>query len=768
MKKFLAILVVFAFLVTQVFVAPILGVNKAYAYDPGRAVIKTNLYDYFNGLSTLERRNFLETNIDLFSQFGGTNAYDTFADLLLNNLDASGALVKMGITKVALQNTFTLLAAPAGQTSFRTAFETAVTTQMDAATMHTAMLSLNTDGVITTQMVAYVDDFLMPFFGSLTGIDSHVFLENGGTITMENEFAFLSSVRLLFENQVDMDLLDVNGLLNSYIAVINAQIPAVKAALIADLKGMKLMVSTPAVVNIDIYMKYNALNLSQKTDLSNTLKHYMKSAEVMTAAVDYYNTFFLKGTQNLPNGFGISPAKMKEFIEAVQNPANASKVDSLFLPFSSMNEVAVFARLDAAQASGLMNSQMTVLMKKFWPWLNIYSKLNMPLLNDISPLQTSKSTNVPKLNQFISMLLISDYPDTAFGQIDEILTWFSNMYNSWSSGSTKESLRFFFIYFSVMNGDVIAPIPAFFPVNGSKNVSLSTAITVKFNEPVYRAPGVTSWANCFTISNGGKNVHFTVTASADHKTFTFTPDRLYDEQTYKVSIVPNKLQDAAGNKTSGSATWSTPVHLISFVITTANVKGVVYFTKGGTNTIKFKGNANDKAIYYLKIFKNGKWVTINTKTTNLSGYFTWEWNGKVGGKYLSASKTPYKFKVVKLYNGKYSVIKEFKVVMQPKPSLIVDAPKVYTPNVKKPMGVKVKYNNLTDVKVAVYTSKWKLVKVLYDKKNQKPNSNLVVNWNGKDANGKFVKPGYYYIKTTIGNKVVIKRVLILDYVVIDK
>ena len=79
------------------------------------------------------------------------------------------------------------------------------------------------------------------------------------------------------------------------------------------------------------------------------------------------------------------------------------------------------------------------------------------------------------------------------------------------------------------------------------------------------------------------------------------------------------------------------------------------------------------------------------------------------------------------------------------------------------MSVKVSFNKHTNIKVVVYDKNWKVVKVLCDKKNQKPNTKLNVYWNGKDSKGKYVKAGYYYIKTTVGSKVVIRKVIITDY-----
>ncbi|MEI6602354.1 MAG: Ig-like domain-containing protein [Clostridia bacterium] len=770
MKKIISIVTIVAIMFTQLIALPaIQGADQNVQKAIAAPIPMTNiLYDYFNGLSTLERRAFLETNLALMIQYGGTNAYDTYADLLVNNLNASGALTKMGVTKPQLEATFTTLATVAGQNHFRAAFETAVTTQLDDTTMLSATNYLVMNAVITASMETFVNQFLVKFYGALSTLDSHVYLDTSGTITIENSAAFIASVRLMFENQADMALLDVPALLASYIAVIQAQTPTLKAALITDLKGMKLMVNIPVVPKLDIYAKYNLLTTAQKQEVTDAIHYALMQPTVLSGAQWYYDLvagWLPAGQENLPNGFGITPANYLLFIQKIQNPANAAAVNALFQPFTTLSESAVFARLDAAETAGIMNAQMKTLMKKFFPWLNIYSKLKMPILDDTNPLQANVNSTLPVLDQFFALLMLSDYPESSeFKEInDEVIAWFVNFYNALPVSGDKKTMRDYMIYFDIMKGDNIPPVPAFYPTNGSTNVSISTAIKITFNEPVTMAAGITNFTQCFKITTDGKNVHFTVTQSADGKTFIFTPDRIYCDATYTVSIIPNTIVDLSGNTTSGSATWKTPKQLISLDIVNPVTKNTIYFLPGGTNTISFKGLANDKATYKLMYKVKGVWKTVSIRNTSIAGDFSWDWNGKYAGKYLPASSKPYDFKIIKIYNGKTTTVKSFKVVIQAQPKVVVVIPKVYEPAKKKTMGIKVSYNKYSDVKVVVYDHNWKVVKVLYNKKHQKPNTKLVVRWDGKDAKGKYVKAGYYYIKTTVGSKVIIKRVLITDF-----
>ncbi|MEI6131222.1 MAG: Ig-like domain-containing protein [Bacillota bacterium] len=732
--------------------------------------LTNTLYDYFNSLSTLERRSFLETSISQFNQYGGTNAYDTYADLLVNNLDVSGALTKMGVTKPQLQNTFSVLATAPGQNFFRAAFETAVTTQLDDATMASALVSLKTNSVITAGMETFVNQFLVKFYGSLSTMDSHFYLDTSGVITVENSDVIISQVRLLFENQVDMTLLNVPALLSSYITVINAQAPTLKAAIIADLKGMKLMVNTHVSPKPDMYAKYNSLSVVQKQEVTDSLKYALLQPAVLTGAISYYNDIAARsaGEENLPNGFGLSPANYLLFIQKIQNPANITAVNALFSPFTTLTEAAVITRLDQAVTDGIMSSQLNTVMKRFIPWLNSYSKLEMPILNDMTGLQTQTNSTLITLDQFFAMLMLSDYPEAGlnFQEInDETMAWVVSFYNDLTSSTDKKTLRDYLIYFDIMNGDNLPPVPTFYPKNGSTNVPINTAITITFNEPVKLADGYTDFTQCFKITTGSTNVSFTVTQSADKKTFTFTPSRIYCDATYKVAIIDNTLVDYSNNKASGSATWSTLKQLIKLDIVNPVKNNTVYFYPGGTNTISFDGLANDKATYTLQYKVGNTWKTVSVRVTTIAGKFTWDWNGAVAGKYLPASTNPYSFQIIKNYNGKTSTVKSFKVVIQSKQSLVVVAPKVYDPSNKKSLGIKVSFNKYTNVKVAVYDRHWKLVRVLYNKKFQKPNPNLKIYWNGKDAKGKYVKAGYYYIKTTTGNKVVIKKVLITDFTI---
>jgi len=766
----ISVITLIAVLFTQTVALPAIGgedsnVLKGIAAPPPLTNI---LYDYFNGLSTLERRAFLETSIALYIQYGGTNAYDTFADKLIDNLDASGALLKMSVTKPQMQSTFTTLATVAGQNHYRTAFETAVTSQLDDSTMLVATNYLVTNSVITANMGTFVNQFLVKFLGSLSTADNHVYLENVGVITIENSDAFIAQVRLLFENQADMTLLDVPTLLSMYITVINAQTPTQKAAMITDLKGMKLMVNTPVSPKSDMYMKYNALTTAQKLEISNDIKYALLQSSVLSGAIWYNNLMASRspGEELLPNGFGLTPANYLLFIQKIQDPLNVTAMNALFAPFTTLSEAAVYARLDAAVTAGLMTANMNNVMKKFFPWLNMYSKLKMPILNDVYPMQAQTNSTLLTLDQFFAMLMLSDYPDPNlnFQEINqETIAWFVSFYNNLTASSDKKSMRDYLIYFDIMAGDNLPPVPSFYPKNGSTNVPITTAITITFNEAVKMAAGVTDLTQCFKITTGTTDVHFTVTQSADGKTFTFTPDRIYCDATYKVAIVDNTLVDYSDNKASGSATWSTPKQLIYINILNPVKNNTVYFLPGGTNTISFDGLANDKAVYQLQYKVGNVWKTVSVRSTSIAGTFTWDWNGKSNGKYLSASSKPYQFSIVKTYNDKTSTVKAFKVVIQSKPSLVVVVPPVYQPDKKKSMGIKVSYNKYTDVKVAVYDKNWKLVKVLYYKKHQKPNSNLKIYWNGKDSKGKYVKAGYYYIKTTTGNKVVIRRVLITDY-----
>jgi len=297
---------------------------------------------------------------------------------------------------------------------------------------------------------------------------------------------------------------------------------------------------------------------------------------------------------------------------------------------------------------------------------------------------------------------------------------------------------------------------------------LTDPIRVTFKEPMSLSAGISAFEKCFELSTGGKKVNFTVIASADRKTFTLLPERIYCETTYTVSIVNNTIENAAGIHSYGAATWTTAKQLLLFDNASAVRKGITFFLPGGTNRISFKALANDVATYKLMYKKGSTWIVVSTKKTLKDGTFTWDWNGKVNGKYLPASKTPYQFKVVKIYHGKTTDVKNLKLIIQSSPTIKVKAPTQYAKTELNPMGIAVSYNKFSDVKVEVFDANWKSVKVLLNKKNQAPNYNKKVYWDARDANGNYVSAGYYYVKTTIGGKVVIKKVLILDYYEVNK
>lgn len=110
--------------------------------------------------------------------------------------------------------------------------------------------------------------------------------------------------------------------------------------------------------------------------------------------------------------------------------------------------------------------------------------------------------------------------------------------------------------FTVSAADVTVPVASTFtPANNATGVSLTTALTITFSEPVYAASGnitiTRSSGDTQSIDVGSSSV-----SGSGTSTITIVPNtQLQASSTYTVSIPSGAFKDSAGNSYSGTSTW---------------------------------------------------------------------------------------------------------------------------------------------------------------------------------------------------------------------
>lgn len=99
--------------------------------------------------------------------------------------------------------------------------------------------------------------------------------------------------------------------------------------------------------------------------------------------------------------------------------------------------------------------------------------------------------------------------------------------------------------------DLIAPLPAFTPTNGSTGVSRSTTVQITYNEPINPiSVNPTSYVYLYNSSAG--IISATYSYSSDLKTITITPNATLAANT-GYTVYAYYVQDLAGNQSGGYA-----------------------------------------------------------------------------------------------------------------------------------------------------------------------------------------------------------------------
>ncbi len=144
---------------------------------------------------------------------------------------------------------------------------------------------------------------------------------------------------------------------------------------------------------------------------------------------------------------------------------------------------------------------------------------------------------------------------------------------------TVDGIRDGLTWADAVTQDIVAPVGAFVPANGSINVLLSVIPTITFNEPVRKTDGsdltnsdLASLVTLKTTNASGTPVPFTATIDATKTIITVTPGAgLLNAQQYYLAIGP--VKDGAGNESVlQSSTFTTIPATLSNDATLSDLK----------------------------------------------------------------------------------------------------------------------------------------------------------------------------------------------------
>lgn len=717
------------------------------------SVADSNIFfEYWNELSTVERGNLIELSIECFKQYSEDSKFEVFIKDLFRGFKDAGV-----ISTVDLEP-FEKLATAQGQDDFRAAFENARTGGLNADTFNLIIDELTSKELMAPSLKVFFKSKFLKILNVFVTLETPLFYMDNNVVTTISDIDYINDMLKVAFEQADIDKFNLSSITAKFADFLNEQVDTIKTPLSGFLSEFNLVTETEPVPKDDLYAKYNKLDETMKLLYSATLRYYVIDDEFYDAVKAYYDIAAAVNEENLPNSFGFTPAELLELIENLRKESNSAAVDALFEVFPTMDEASVFARIDQAAENGLFSERIKSAFKIFFPFINVYCRLELPIFDEKDGMVAEVNDNVDKLHDIYKLVLVPDaFPDSTFRGLAEKL---AAGYNSLSFKLEKTFLREALVYFSFMNSETQAPVATFKPANNASNVKLSSVIQVKFDEPVF--PTESDFDDCFELLKGKKKAKFTVLADDTLTVFTLVPKRLFADQKYTVKIKDGALSDIAGNLASGSATWRTVKMLTKDVkIKSYAKKNKAFLSPGGSNKLKLQGKANDAAKYKLVYkTKKGKWKTVYTKKVTKPGKFAIKWNGKIKKKYLKARKKPYNFRLQMVYNGKTKTIKKFKLKVQKAPKVKVNVNSVFNTKKAKKLNVNIKWNAVTNLKVGVYNAKGKLVKLLFNK-NDRPGRKINVSWNGKNAKNKKVKPGIYYIKVVAGKTKVSEKVVVI-------
>ncbi len=171
--------------------------------------------------------------------------------------------------------------------------------------------------------------------------------------------------------------------------------------------------------------------------------------------------------------------------------------------------------------------------------------------------------------------------------------------------------------------------------------------------------------------------------------------------------------------------------------------GVPALSPGGTNRMTVSYALSFAAKVKIQVQKKGDsgWETLYSGKQK-AGSHTWQWDGKVDGDALAAGD--YSLRITPSYGGESGTAKTIDVKILRKTTVYVS--KLSTYNLKanghNQMVIRVKWSEVSDVRVTIVNSKGKTVRTLWKATNQQAGATDLA-WDGRNDDGKLVPAGTY-------------------------